>query len=373
MQYCPMATHPTHPKSVLVACSFELPTDSNIQRVRIFPVGPFRARPGDGRPYDAPAWMIDANIAAQVIARAVAAVDDILVDYEHQSEHTEWNGRPAPAAGWIKPAALSWQADGLWANVGWTDAAAAMIRAKEYRYLSPVFTYLPGTGEILELVSVALTNTPALDGLIDLAAVAALRQSRKLNKGDKPVNLQQLIATLGLPPETDEATAQAALTTLRTSHANAVAELAVLKAAPPTQPTPPATPDPARYVPVDAVQQLQAQLAALTAQISTSEADRLIAEGLADGRILPGAQEAWLRQLGATNIAHLRSHLATAPKIAALTGTQTNGQPPAGATPGGAAQLDAVSLAVCKQMGIKPEDFIKTRQEQEVNNGRSHV
>lgn len=373
MQYCPMATHPTHPKSVLVACSFELPTDSNIQRVRIFPVGPFRARPGDGRPYDAPAWMIDANIAAQVIARAVAAVDDILVDYEHQSEHTEWNGRPAPAAGWIKPAALSWQADGLWANVGWTDAAAAMIRAKEYRYLSPVFTYLPGTGEILELVSVALTNTPALDGLIDLAAVAALRQSRKLNKGDKPVNLQQLIATLGLPPETDEPTALVALTTLRTSHANAVAELAVLKAAPPTQPTPPATPDPARYVPVDAVQQLQAQLAALTAQISTSEADRLIAEGLADGRILPGAQEAWLRQLGATNIAHLRSHLATAPKIAALIGTQSNGQPPAGATPGGAAQLDAVSLAVCKQMGIKPEDFIKTRQEQEVNNGRSHV
>ena len=46
-----------------------------------------------------------------------------------------------------------------------TDAARAFIQADEYRYISPVFSFDPETGAVLELKSAALTNYPALDGM----------------------------------------------------------------------------------------------------------------------------------------------------------------------------------------------------------------
>ncbi|MBS7690114.1 hypothetical protein I0E98_04960 [Pseudomonas lalucatii] len=41
----------------------------------------------------------------------------------------------------------------------WTKSAASMIAGKEYRYLSPVFSYDKRTGKVLELHHVGLTNS----------------------------------------------------------------------------------------------------------------------------------------------------------------------------------------------------------------------
>jgi hypothetical protein len=60
----------------------------------------------------------------------------------------------------------------MWARCEWTPAARAAILAQEYRYISPVFTYTVPSGEITRIVSAALTNTPALDGMEPVVAHA---------------------------------------------------------------------------------------------------------------------------------------------------------------------------------------------------------
>lgn len=43
--------------------------------------------------------------------------------------------------------------------------AKAFIEQDEYRFISPVFSFNPQNGDVLELKGAALTNVPALDGL----------------------------------------------------------------------------------------------------------------------------------------------------------------------------------------------------------------
>jgi phage I-like protein len=122
--------------SHLAALTQSLPVAG--REFRILPAGVFRAK--DGRPAHLPGWKIDAEIAQRVIA-ASASVDDLVIDYEHQTLNAEKNGHPAPAAGWFRR--MVWrEGTGLFAvDVKWTDKARAMIAAGEYRYISPVFPY----------------------------------------------------------------------------------------------------------------------------------------------------------------------------------------------------------------------------------------
>ena len=149
---------------------------------RILPAGVFRAN--DGRPAHLPGWKIDAEIAQRVIA-ASASVDDLVIDYEHQTINAEKNGLPAPAAGWFKR--MVWrEGAGLFAvGVQWTDKAKAMIAAGEYRHVSPVFPYNAVTGEVQKIIGLGLTNNPALPGLANLAALSAQRAApaRPLDSG----------------------------------------------------------------------------------------------------------------------------------------------------------------------------------------------
>ena len=114
-------------------------------------------------------------------------------------------------------------------------------------------------------------------------------------------------------------------------------------------------PDPAKFVPIDALTQVQTQLAALTAQQHADQVDKLIQPALADGRLM-AAMEPWARDLGKTNMAALTSYLEKAQPIAALTGTQTGGKPPAALATGGAA-LTPAEQAVCTALGMSPEEY----------------
>lgn len=115
--------------------------------------------------------------------------------------------------------------------------------------------------------------------------------------------------------------------------------------------------DPAKFVPLSVVEELKGQLAALTAQVTKGEVDKLVEEALADGRLLP-AQEQWARELGASNRAALSSYLEVAQPIAALTQTQTKGRAPESKGEHG---LTAEELAVCSATGLTPEQFAKAK------------
>ena len=88
----------------------------------------------------------------------------LVIDYEHQSLNTQWNGQPAPAAGWIGQ--LELREKGVYAtDVEWTDEAVELIKSKKYGYISPVIVFDdhdPHDDSWIgcSLHSVALTNTP---------------------------------------------------------------------------------------------------------------------------------------------------------------------------------------------------------------------
>ena len=92
----------------------------------------------------------------------------------------------------------------------WTARAKGFIDGDEYRFISPVFRYNPKTGEITELLHVALVNTPALDGM---AQVAASYEILETKNGGIPVN-SELLKMLGLPEDADDAAVLAAVQAL---------------------------------------------------------------------------------------------------------------------------------------------------------------
>ena len=321
-------------------------------RIQLFPMGEFSAR--DGRPgtlkgVKVNTWKLDAALAAALVARWQARETPLVVDYEHQTMHTAENGKPAPAAGWIE--SLEAGADGLYATVKWTDAARALIQADEYRYISPVFTFDPKTGAVLELKSAALTNYPALDGM---AAVAARAED------DPPMKKETLEALrhfFGLAADADEAAVVAALKAQGDGQ-TLTAMLAVAKEA---------DPDPAQYVPAAMLTAAQEKNAALAAKVKELEGSGTLAAltaeidaALADGR-LPKACEGWAKTTAKTNPEAIKSYIASAVPVAALKGTQTGGTSPSGAP---VAALTDEELYACNQLGLSSADFIAAKSKE---------
>lgn len=313
---------------------------------RLLPYGRFRAADGSGRPAEVPeGWLLDRE-AAEAIARAFNARRDArVIDYEHQTLHAEKNGRPAPAAGWI--GRLEARDDGLYAaDVEWTEAAAAMIAARQYRYVSPVFSYDRRSGRVLAVAHAALTNFAGLDALTDLSALAA--RFSPVVQPEEEMPMKALAAELGLPETATEAEALAALRALKTAHAG---ELAALKAA---------APDPARYVEVATLTAVRGELAAANAELAALKAEKLEAEvdkvvqaALAAGKLTP-AMEGWARNLGKADLAALRSFVEAAPVVVKPGQTQTGGADSRGT---GAFQPTDAELAVMKALGLTAEQF----------------
>ena len=269
------------------------------------------------------------------------------MDYEHQTINAAENGKPAPAAGWIE--SLEAGPDGLYATVKWTDAARAFIQADEYRYISPVFSFDPETGAVLELKSAALTNYPALDGMDAVTARA---------EDDPPMKKETLEALrhfFGLAADADEDAALAALK----AQGDGQTLTAMLTAAKE------AIPDPSKYVPAAILTAAQEKNAALAAKVEELEGESTLAAltaeidaALADGR-LPKACEAWAKATAKTNPEAIKGYIASAVPVAALTSTQTGGTPPAGA-PHTAALTDEEKYAA-KAAGISETDFLAAK------------
>ena len=351
-----MSQKPPHAPAACIAiaaCAFAAaPVDAGAGRVllQLTPAQDFT--PSDGRAMDVPAWRINAATAQRVIA-AFNAAQPPVIDYEHQTLHKEANGQPAPAAGWMH--GLRWiEGRGLFAEAELTERARALVQSGEYRYFSPVFEYAQGSGEVTRILMGALTNHPAIAGMeaVNLMAAASARFTTTPTTSTKESDdmnelLKKLLAALGLPEDASEEQALAAIKALTDKPAVAATTATTT------------APDPAQYVPVAVVQELQNNIAALSASVHSRAVDDVIAPALGDGRLLP-AEEAWARDTAKTpaGLASLTSLLKVRQPIAALASTQTKGQPPAAAatdTHG----LTADELAVAAACGMTPEAYAK--------------
>ena len=112
--------------------------------------------------------------------------------------------------GWIE--SLRYEpGQGLFASIRWTEGAKAFIEQDEYRFISPVFSFNPQNGDVLELKGAALTNVPALDGLGAVAATEDFPPSDTPQPETVMNALNRLKQLLGLPEDAAEETLQAEL------------------------------------------------------------------------------------------------------------------------------------------------------------------
>nr|WP_254202171.1 phage protease [Aeromonas dhakensis] len=356
---------------------------------QLLPVGPFKAR--DGRPFDVASghWQLDGQIAAALIARAKALGQDILIDYDHQTLKTDQNGQPAPAAGWYNADEIEWrEGQGLFIKPRWTERAAALVAAKEYRFLSAVFPY-DAQGRPLELRMTAITNDPGVVGMQALAALSALPASSLMStqpgqlaisshvaQQEKSMNehLIALLGKLGIQPGADgQFTAEqgtaalAALDTLQASAASAPELEAALTAERTSLAALKATVftgqggqiDLAKYVPVETYNALVTEVATLSAKVETTDAATLIKEARTQGKVVAAEEEYLTAYAAQKGVAALKALLEPRPAIAALAASQTTQVTLPEKK--GEAVLSADDKYAADQLGISYEAFAKAK------------
>ncbi|EEB6660976.1 hypothetical protein IF599_004764 [Salmonella enterica] len=386
-------------KTCIAALSIELTASATpATRVRLLPAGEFRSN--DGRPKECRTWVMNAACAQRLTEAAANKQIEYSFDYEHQALRTVQNGKPAPASAWFSE--LEWvEGDGLYAtDVRWTPAATQMIANLEYRYVSPVFSYNASTGEVMGLLNVALTNLPALEELDEGVIAAASRlaatsstfpENTAMDEEQIAYLLSQLRWILNLPETSTAADIKTELEKIITAisggqgmAAASVDLLAMLttaadrdariaeqeaKIADLSQ----RVYDPAKFVPVAALSQVQAQYAQTITESGSQEVEQLITAALSDRRLLPGELETWARDLGQKDPAALKAYLEKAPPMAALNRMQTQEVPGApGGTPRSAdprnegknpATLDPVLVALSQQFGNDPAEMARLMEE----------
>lgn len=296
----------------------------------------------------------------RLVAAASARSSDYVIDYEHSTLHAKEKGEKAVASGWYKN--LEWRpGDGLYTtDARWTATARAHIAADEYRYLSPLFYYDKKTGRVLKLACVALTNDPGLDGLTDLAALSAAVLDTQFFNQEESMNelLKKLLAALGLSETASEEETLAAVEALKNAK-KAVEGTAAASAV---------APDPAKYAPVETLaalsteyQALQGKFTALSAQIEGDKLAKLVADGMAAGKITP-ALEPWARE---QSVAALSAFLdkAVATVTPGTTQTMTNVQAAHQNANAGIAALSADQKGICRMLNIPEADYLKSLNE----------
>ena len=340
----------------------------------IFPEGD-AIKAKDGRPFDAPAWIMKKDNGMALAASLNQSAKDLVIDYEHQTILSKENGQPAPAAGWLKAGSFLY-VDGVGLcsnNYEFTAKAKDYIDNGEYRFKSPVVLYNKA-GVVLGLHSVAITNDPALSILDELkpalltAAITIAQTKPQQQENSMNPLLALILASLGLPETTTEADAIAALNQqFVTIKDKATAKglmlddgklLASLSAEIDKVDEKFATaqaqePDPSKYVPIEVVTALNEEIAKLQGN-QKDPAEELVAEALSNGQLLP-AQESWAMLYAQKDLQGFKDYLSRQPKIAALTQSQTAGKPVSTATTTVALTADVKLVAA--QLGVDAKDL----------------
>jgi phage I-like protein len=342
------------------------------QWIELLPAGEFTGRDGRG-PY-----RLSDPVAVVAATRALRMDAGIPIDYDHATDFAAPEGRPAPAAGWIRKLAVR---DGaIWGQVEWTDHGAAAVATHEYRYISPVFEFSKN-GEVTRLLRAALTNNPNLY----LGAISASRTSRPSYCDDIRRNLcsvdtndrgvlqmdelmAQLREILGLDAEAGLSQAVEQIraivrerTTLNnsgvsSSGAGTLVDDGASQA------------DPARFVPITDFQSALTELNSLRAARARERAEHTVNEAIRSGRLTPAQREWAIAYCQADEhgfkgfIARQPSFLGGSNDFANRAELVSSGHPErvkTGAHSG--AQLSQLELAVCSRLGLSAEEFARRK------------
>ena len=324
--------------------------------ISILPLGHVVSQKGE---FDVDAESFEA-MKAQIAQRGV----DLVVDYEHQT----LTGERAPAAGWVKELLLE---DGqIKARVEWTLPAKQYLENKEYRYLSPVITVRKADSKATGLHSLALTNTPAIEGMTPIV------NSQHFKGGQNNMDIiKELAKLLGLGEDaTEEQVVEAFKACVAENKSlkeqpggdgktqppaepenvvanKAVCELLGLKAGAPTEDVTAAIMELKGGI-VGGVN-LALELKALKQREAERDADAAVELALKSGKITPAQQE-WAREYALTAPKGFKAFVEKAPQVVPLdeiAGGSTvalKGDKP-----------DEATMLVCKQLGIDAEDVKK--------------
>lgn len=154
-----------------VVRSIELAEDKVPEHVQLFRAGTFY-HPSYG------AFKIESKDLAEMVKNFKAGIRgvDLAIDYKHDNDDI--------AAGWIKDLELRNNGTELWALVDWTPKGSQVVGQKEFRYLSPEFTYKYQDNESLNnygptLLGAGLTNRPTIK---NMEPVCQLQESDPLQQ-----------------------------------------------------------------------------------------------------------------------------------------------------------------------------------------------
>ena len=167
--------------------------------IHVTPAGP-QLNGEDGRVFRMPD---PGSVARESLLDAEGRHRDRVLDWEHATQRKGREGERAPAAGWIT--ALQSRADGIWGRVEWTKEGRRSVEDREYRFVSPVLGLQPGTLEVRQIKSVALTNDPNLPATALNRAGAEGGESAMDEKLTKL--LKRIAAALGMNAGTADADA----------------------------------------------------------------------------------------------------------------------------------------------------------------------
>lgn len=183
--------------SGIIVCSGDMVDVEGVpEEIKILPLGHVHSQKGDFEVDDESVQLIRKEFKSRKL--------DLVIDYEHQT----LKDVQAPAGGWIED--IYKGEDAVIAKVRWTDKAKEYLKNREYRYLSPVVIVRKKDRKAAAIHSVALTNTPAIDGMFALVNAIDITNYEE-NKEEKQMDLKKLAALLGLPETATEEDVEKAL------------------------------------------------------------------------------------------------------------------------------------------------------------------
>jgi len=224
---------------------------------------------GEVKGLDGRHW-INSDPDAIVAAFQSRNTQPLVIDFEH-ANHVR-DGEPSPAAGWITR--LENRGGEIWGDVEWTERAANMITAREYRYLSPVFLH-DRSGKIHQISDAGLTNKPNLM----MTALNREEISEPECTMDKEMRIA-LCRQLGLA---DEASDTAILEAVKAKDGELQTALNKVD-----------QPDPQKFVPKADYELVNGKLSTAlnkVAELEGAEAEQVVDQAIKDGKITPASKD----------------------------------------------------------------------------------
>ena len=286
--------------------------------VQLMPSGP-TLQGRDGR-----SWRIDD------VNRLVAQFSPpFVIDYEHAQDRLAVNGQEAPAAGWIEQLDVR-NGGEIWGRVEWTPRAKIAIAAREYRFISPAFTFSPADGSVQALIGASLVNRP------NFVMTALNAQESSM--------LKDIATALGLAETATSPEIVTAIGALKASTALNAAQ----------------QPDLAKFVPradyelaLNRASTAEAKIAADGKAAHEAKVAAAIDGAVKAGKVAPASREYYVATCSTVEgLAAFEKFVAAAPTAFREIVDPHKDEPGAGGV-----ALNSEQLAVAKALGIEPKAF----------------